>query len=187
MKAGTRFTGGSASPATEERRRAVASFDSYAEAERAVDHLSDQGFPVERVAIIGRDLKFVEQVTGRMGYLGAMLRGAFAGSITGLLVGWLFAIFDWVSPAIARGWLIVDGFWFGLLVGALAGLLAHAMTQGRRDFASVRTMTADRYEVVVDEEVAPQAERLLAEMTGADAPSPAGRPNGGPSAHSPAP
>lgn len=37
----------------EQVRRTIASYTTYQEAERAVDHLSDQGFPVERVAIIG--------------------------------------------------------------------------------------------------------------------------------------
>ena len=54
----------------EQARRTIASYPTYQEAERAVDHLSDQGFPVERVAIIGQDVRLVEQVTGRMG-LGA--------------------------------------------------------------------------------------------------------------------
>lgn len=58
-----------------EPRRAVASFSTYAEAERAVDHLSDQQFPVERVSIVARDLKLVEQVTGRRGFLEAALQG----------------------------------------------------------------------------------------------------------------
>ena len=43
-------------------RRTVASYDDYAEAERAVDYLSDHGFPVERVAIVGHGLRYVEQV-----------------------------------------------------------------------------------------------------------------------------
>ena len=49
-------------------RRAIASYDSYAEAQKAVDSLSDEGFPVERVSIVAEDLRFVEQVTGRRGY-----------------------------------------------------------------------------------------------------------------------
>ena len=32
----------------------VGSYETYAEAERAVDHLSDNRFPVERAAIVGR-------------------------------------------------------------------------------------------------------------------------------------
>ncbi|MET9392876.1 general stress protein [Streptomyces sp. NPDC006624] len=38
---------------TEQPRRPVAAYETYREAERAVDHLSDQGFPMERVAIVG--------------------------------------------------------------------------------------------------------------------------------------
>jgi hypothetical protein len=146
-------------------RRVVASYPTYAEAEKAVDHLSDNRFPVERVSIVGRGLNFVEQVTGRMSYGRAALMGAAQGALIGVLIGWLFAIFDWFDPIVRSGWLILDGLWFGAVVGALLGLLMHALTGGRRDFASVGTFKADRYEVLVDEEVAPEAERLLGGMT----------------------
>jgi hypothetical protein len=142
-------------------RRVVASYSSYREAERAVDHLSDNRFPVERVSIVGRDLEYVEQVTGRMTYGSAALRGALSGAMVGLLVGWLFSIFNWFDPVIGWGWLILHGLWFGTLVGALFGLLSHALTGGRRDFASIGSMRANRYELIVDEEVADRAERLI--------------------------
>ncbi len=41
-------------------RRTVATYATYAEAQRAVDYLSDQQFPVERVAIVAEGLRFVE-------------------------------------------------------------------------------------------------------------------------------
>jgi hypothetical protein len=44
----------------------VALLDSYGEAERAVDYLSDKHFPVRHTAIVGRGLSNVEQVTGRL-------------------------------------------------------------------------------------------------------------------------
>jgi uncharacterized membrane protein len=147
------------------RRRVIGSFPTYAEAERAVDFLSDRKFPVERVSIVGRDLHWIEQVTGRMSYAQAALRGALSGAITGVLIGWLFFVFDWFSPIVARGWLIVDGLWFGALVGTIIGLIAHAALGGRRDFASVGAMVADTYDVLVDEEVAEDAVRLLSEMS----------------------
>jgi hypothetical protein len=65
---------------------------------------------------------------------------------------------------VAAGWLALDGLWFGAVVGALAGLLGHALTRGRRDFASIATMTADRFELQVDEELAAEAERELANL-----------------------
>jgi tetrahydromethanopterin S-methyltransferase subunit F len=151
--------------------KTVASFDTYADAERAVDYLSDHDFPVEHVAIVGRDLRYVEHVTGRLSRLDATLRGVVVGGLTGVLIGWLFAAFNWFNPLIASGWLVFDGLWFGMLVGAFAGFVGHLMTGGRRDFSSVRSMIADRYELIVHEPLADQAERLLAEMKGA-APEP---------------
>jgi hypothetical protein len=78
----------------------VASFDRYEEAELAVDRLSDRGFPVERVAIIGQDLQTVEQVTGKMTYPRAAWNGALSGAVPGVLIGWIFGLFNWVHPLI---------------------------------------------------------------------------------------
>lgn len=61
---------------TASRRRPIAVFDIYADAERAVDRLYDLRFPVERVSIIGHDLRVAEQVTCRLNYGGAALKGA---------------------------------------------------------------------------------------------------------------
>lgn len=142
-------------------RRSIASFSSYAEAELAVDALADRGFPVERVAIVGRELELVEQVTGRMDYARAALRGAAGGAVTGGLIGWFFGLLSWITPLI--GWLLlmVYGLIFGAVVGALLGLLVHALQGGRRDFASTTFMRPRTYELMVDEDVADEAVRIL--------------------------
>jgi hypothetical protein len=142
-------------------RRAIASFDDYAEAERAVDFLADRRFPVERVSIVGRDLEYVEQITGRMTYGRAALDGALTGALIGVLIGWLFGLFAWFDPIVSAVWLALDGLWFGALVGALMGVLLHALSRGRRDFSAVGGMRAKRYEVLVDEPLADEAEQLL--------------------------
>jgi heat induced stress protein YflT len=159
-------------------RRTIASYPSYEEAERAVDHLADSGFPVERVSIVGRGLHYVEQITGRMGYPQAALRGALTGAIIGALIGWLFGLFDWFEPLVAAAWLAFDGFWFGGVVGALIGLLMHALLRGRRDFSSVAGMRADTYEVLADADVAEEAARLLAGFSGATPVAPVSTPQG---------
>jgi hypothetical protein len=150
-------------------RRVLASFDDYAQAERAVDYLSDENFAVERVSIVGRDVKLVEQVVGRMTVARSVLNGMLSGAFAGLLIGWLFTVFNWTNAVVARGWLVLDGLWFGALVGAAFGLIAHLLTRGRRDFASVRGLQADHYDVLVDEEVADDAARLLAGLRDAPA------------------
>jgi len=143
-------------------RRAVATFRSYEDAECAVDSLADQEFPVERVAIVGRDLKLVEQVTGRMTYGRAALGGALSGAVIGFLIGWLFGVFNWFDPVLGSLWLALDGLWFGAVLGALIAVLLHALSGGRRDFASMQRLSADHFDVVVDDEVADEAQGLIA-------------------------
>jgi hypothetical protein len=142
--------------------RTIASFHTYRDAERAVDRLADHGFPVEHTMIVGRGLRYVERVTGRQTYGKAALTGALTGALVGVLIAWLFVVFDWFSPIVANGWLAVDALWLGAVVGAVFGLLAHALTGGRRDFTSVSSMEADEYDVQVDEPLADEAARLLA-------------------------
>jgi hypothetical protein len=54
----------------------------------------------------------VEQITGRLGYAQPILRGASGGAVTGLLIGWVFGWFDWISPLIASALLGRDGLIF---------------------------------------------------------------------------
>ena len=71
-------------------RRRIATADSYAEAEAVVDRLADDGFPVEHVSIVGRDLEYVEQVIGHVNAWKAALSGAGRAWCSGLLFGLLF-------------------------------------------------------------------------------------------------
>ncbi|MGW0007239.1 general stress protein [Nocardia grenadensis] len=57
--------GASAVDPSRAARRVVATFDSHADAGSAVDHLSDQHFAVNQLAIVARDLQLIEQVVGR--------------------------------------------------------------------------------------------------------------------------
>ncbi len=142
-------------------RRPVAVFDNYADAERAVDRLSDQRFPVERIAIVGHDLQVVEQVTGRLNYAGAAGKGAVSGALPGALIGWIFGLFNWINPLVAGLVLAFYGLIVGAVIGAILGMVMHALQRGRRDFDTVRMTVPSRYEVVADDEVADEAARLL--------------------------
>ncbi|MEA2249747.1 MAG: hypothetical protein QOH46_4276 [Solirubrobacteraceae bacterium] len=142
-------------------RRSVAVYADYADAQRAVDHLSDHGFPVERVAIVGHGLRYVEQVAGRMTTGTAALIGAAQGAALGALFGLGFGLIFTISPHPALPLLVLYGIVSGALLGALFGAVTHAATGGARDFTSVSGIRADRYEILVDEEVAGQAADLL--------------------------
>jgi hypothetical protein len=152
---------GSPDDSARSARRTVASYASYANAERAVDWLADHDFPVQRVAIIGQDLQTVEQVTGKLNYPTAAWRGAVSGAVPGVLLGWIFGLFDWADPLVSAFLLALYGLLIGALIGALMGIAACALQRGQRDFASVTFMRPRRFELVVDDEVADQAARLL--------------------------
>lgn len=78
-------------------RRVVSSFPDYASAQKAVDTLSDRGFDVSRVSIVGSDLRMVENVLGRMTTARAALAGAVSGLWFGLLLGLIFGTRDFSS------------------------------------------------------------------------------------------
>lgn len=144
-------------------QKVVAIFSTYADAERAVDRLADLDFPVEKTAIVGRDLHTVEKVTGRLTWASVAGRSALAGAVTGALIGWIFGLFHWINPVQAAVLLALYGAIFGVILGALMGLLMYAFSRGRRDFVSVSALSADRYDLLVDADVADEAARLLAE------------------------
>ena len=123
----------------------VASYDDYAAAQAAVDRLSDDGFPVDELSIVGSDLRLVEKVTGRLTKAKAALSGAASGAWFGLLVGLLLGLFT-----TGHGWLVmlVVGLATGAAWGAMFGFLAHSATRGRRDFSAIRMLAAQRYDLI---------------------------------------
>jgi hypothetical protein len=150
-----------ASPATA-ARTTVATYDNYGDAERAVDFLSDKGFPVGRAQIIGTGLRTVERIAGRMTTGRAALLGAGQGAMIGLFFALLIGLFFTIDEGFFG--VLLYGLIVGALFGATFGALGQAMQGGRRDFASVQGMTAARYELQVDHEVSAQAKQLLAEL-----------------------
>ena len=145
-------------------RRVIGSYSTYAEAQRAVDYLSDERFPVEHVSIVGEGLRYVERVTGRRGIAKAAAQGAGSGAVIGALIGFLFGVFSIVDPLTSGLILAFWGLVFGAVLGAILGAIGHAMTGGRRDFSSVNAFEAQRYEVVVDARYAEDAQQLFERM-----------------------
>ncbi len=70
----------------------IATFEKYEEVQRAVDVLADAQFPVQKVSIIGTDLRMVERVTGRMTFGRAAFSGALSGMWFGLMIGLLWLL-----------------------------------------------------------------------------------------------
>ncbi|GGP18012.1 hypothetical protein LDL08_07715 [Nonomuraea glycinis] len=140
-------------------RERLASYDTYQEAQKTVDYLSDHGFPVQGTLIVGVGLRSVEHVVARMTYLRAAGWGALSGAWFGLLIGLFFGIFATTATSMVA--LLLWALLGGAIAGALFGLIAHAAHGGRRDFVSETALVADKYEVLVDSEHAARAQELL--------------------------
>ncbi|GGP85897.1 general stress protein [Streptosporangium pseudovulgare] len=128
-------------------RRVLVGYDNYAAAQRTVDMLSDAGFPVEHVAIVGSDLRLEETVTGRMTNGRAALRGAGNGLAFGAVVGAFLGLFT--STTMSFVVLVLWAALWGAVVGAAFGFVNHFFTGGKRDFVSRSAIVAGRYDVLV--------------------------------------
>jgi len=138
----------------------VARFDDYESAQRAVDRLSDDGFPVEKLDVVGSDLRLVERGTGRLTRGRAAGAGALSGLWVGLLFGVLLGLFTSGHSFLA---VAVTGAALGVLWGAVFGFVAHASTKGRRDFSSVRQLVATHYDLIAREGTVDRARSMLSE------------------------
>ena len=137
----------------------VGSYPTYAEAQKAVDYLSDNQFPVQQVTIVGVDLMQVERVIGRLSWGkvigGGILSGAWLGVFIGLLLG-LFS--NNLGQSLAIG--VIAGVIFGLITSSIP----YAMAKGTRDFSSTMQLVAGRYDVLCDPQNAEKARDMLGRL-----------------------
>ena len=141
--------------------RIVAAYRTYEEAQKAVDRLSDEGFPVSLVSIVWSGLRRVEYVTGRRTMLTAGRDGLIAGAYFGALAAFIASFFITLEEGVNAFELVVSWLIFGGLAGAAWGVLSHALLRGRRDFSSVGKLEAESYQLWVEESHAAQAEQML--------------------------
>jgi len=140
----------------------VASYGTYLDAQRAVDHLADKQFPVQLVTIVGTDLRMVERVTGRLSYPRVAAAGLASGAWFGLFVGLLLTLFSTGSQSFSLLAAILIGAAFGMLFS----VITYSFTGGKRDFTSASQIVAGSYSVLCAVEQAHKARALLREIGG---------------------
>ncbi len=150
------------SPLRLEFPQSLAVYDEYAAAQKAVDFLADNKFPVEQCMIVGTDLKRIERITGRLSYGRVAAGGALSGLWLGLFVGLIFALFADANVVSV----VISTVLFGAVFGLVWAIAGYAATRGQRDFSSTTQVVATRYEVLVEHKVAAQARELLAQLPG---------------------
>jgi hypothetical protein len=141
------------------RRPVLVTYDEYVDAQKAVDTLSDNGFPVQNVAIVGVDVRIVESVLGRLTWGRAAMSGMLSGAWFGLLIGLFVGLFSSTTGSVLP--LVGLGLLYGAAFGIVWGLVSHALTGGKRDFVSRQQLQAARYEVLCEQAVIGEARKIL--------------------------
>lgn len=109
----------------------VATFTTHASAEDAIKKLSDFGFDIKHLSVIGKGYHVDEQVTGfynkadRIWFWGS--RGAFWGGLWSLFFGGLFITVPVVGPVVALGYVatvIISAVEGAVLVGGVSAISA---------------------------------------------------------------
>ncbi|MHA7986140.1 general stress protein [Rathayibacter sp. CAU 1779] len=152
------------------RGEVVATFETYPEAQSAVEVLVKGDFPVAQVSIVGSDLKTVERVTGKLSWGRVAAAGAASGVWLGIFFGLLLLIF---SPATNFG-VLLAALLLGAGFGILFGLVSYAITRRRRDYTSMTQVLATSYSIIVDPELANRARNLVGTQPGSAFVPPAG-------------
>ena len=106
----------------------VGSYAKYEEAQRAVDHLADNEFPVADVTIVGVDLMLVERVIGRLTWGRVLLTGAASGAWLGLFVGLVLSLLAPVGSGFGS---ILTGLVIGIIFGVVSGAITYGASRGR--------------------------------------------------------
>lgn len=135
----------------------VASYETYPEAQRAVDKLAAAEFPVKKVTIIGNGLTSVERVTGKLSYGRAAASGALSGAWLGLFFGLLLILINPTAEIVFIGAAILIGAAFGMVFT----MFNYAINRKRRDFSSVAQIVASSYAVMVEPDLANKARNVL--------------------------
>ncbi|HEY0249299.1 MAG TPA: general stress protein [Gryllotalpicola sp.] len=138
----------------------VASYESYLDAQLTVDVLAHADFPVDKISILGNDLKTVEHITGRLSWGRVALAGAASGAWFGIFLGIVLLLFGAAQENFS---LVVAAVLLGAGFGMLFSLVSYAITRRRRDYTSSTAVLATSYSVIVDTELANRARNVLAE------------------------
>ncbi|HOW94657.1 general stress protein [Mycolicibacterium fallax] len=138
----------------------IGSYPTYAEAQKAVDYLSDQQFPVQQVTIVGVDLMQVERVTGRLTWPKVLGGGVLTGAWLGVFIGLVLGMF---STNLAGS--LLAGVLAGVVFGLITSAVPYAMARGTRDFSSTMQLVAGRYDVLCDPQNAERARDMLARLS----------------------
>jgi hypothetical protein len=150
------------------KRNLTALYNSYAEAQRAVEGLEDAGIPHSDISIVANDPAARHSNAGSDAAVGGAV-GGVAGGAAGLLAGVGLLAIPGIGPVVAAGWLVATavGAVVGASAGAATGGIVGALTQSgvREEHAHVYAESIRRGGTLVtarvDDDRAGAAEAIL--------------------------
>ena len=138
--------------------QSIGVYTTYGDAQKAVDSLADQNFPVGNLAIVGTDLKLIERVTGRKTWGTVLTQGVSSGLSTALMV----ALIMWfITPERSVLSIFAMALLVGIGIGVAFAAIGHLASKGQRDFTSVSQTIPSKFEILCEHKVAADARALL--------------------------
>jgi hypothetical protein len=143
----------------------VGTFDEYAAAVAYVEKLVANDFPVQLIAIVGKNLRSVERGRNRIN----QGRVALSGAITGSWIGFLFALLmptgngtDSAAVASITASTFLQPVLIGAGIGMLFNVLRFTLTKNKRSFVSQSMIIASEYQVQVPSDLVSKAQEAAA-------------------------
>lgn len=128
----------------------VAEFGQYQQAVDYVERMVANNFPTGMIAIVGKDLRSVERVRGKLSYARVALTGAMSGAWIGLIAGLLFgSSIPGVDGTTGSAGSLTTAMILGAGVGMLWGVLRLSLNRNKRNFISQQQIVASLYQVQV--------------------------------------
>ena len=139
------------------RGELLATYATYAQAREQVDRLAATDFPVSAVSIVGKDLRVVERVRGRLNYA----QVALSAGVRGVFFGGLIGVFLYLLAPEAGPGQILTSMLLGLAVWLIFGVIGFAMRRGQHGFASSQAVVPTAFDLVVAFDHAARARQEL--------------------------
>ncbi|WP_116204034.1 general stress protein [Amycolatopsis circi] len=138
----------------------IGSYESYEQAQQAVDHLAHADFPVADVTIVGVQPMLVERIAGKMSWSRMLSSAAMSGAVFGLFLGLVLSMLNPAAGLLS----IVLGLAAGVVFNVAFGALGYAANRNKRGFISQSQLVAQRYDVLSQPRNAEKGRQLLADL-----------------------
>ncbi|MFB9926471.1 general stress protein [Amycolatopsis halotolerans] len=138
----------------------IGSYESYEQAQQAVDHLAHADFPVADVTIVGVQPMLVERIAGKMSWSRMLSSAAMSGAVFGLFLGLVLSMLNPAAGLLS----IVLGLAAGVVFNVAFGALGYAANRNKRGFISQSQLVAQRYDVLTQPRNAEKGRQLLADL-----------------------